>query len=148
MLTAKGPRVLEYNCRFGDPETEVLLPLLRTPLSEVLLACCEGRLAELEVSWHSDLSAACVVMASEGYPGSYLKGVPVTGAPSEAVVFHAGTALQDGKVVTAGGRVLAVTATAPSLEMALARAYRGVEQIHFEGAYFRRDIGRPMEVAR
>ncbi|MCX7683583.1 MAG: phosphoribosylamine--glycine ligase [Anaerolineae bacterium] len=150
MLTSLGPRVLEFNCRFGDPETQVLLPLLESDLLEVLLACVEGRLEEIELRW-KPACAVCVVMASRGYPGDYEKGREIAGlaeaaALPDVVVFHAGTAPAnpDGtgeRLVTAGGRVLAVTATAPTLEEARQRAYEAVGRIRFEGAHYRRDIG-------
>ena len=146
MLTAAGPRVLEFNCRFGDPETQAILPLLDGDLAEIMLACVEGRLDQVDVRWRRG-ACATVVLASQGYPGVYPKGRPISGldeaAGCEAVaVFHAGTARRDGHVVTAGGRVLAVSATGDDLPSALARAYAGVERIHFEGMHYRRDIGR------
>jgi phosphoribosylamine--glycine ligase len=146
MLTAAGPCVLEFNCRFGDPETQVILPLLDGDLAEIMLACVEGRLDQVEVRWRRG-ACATVVLASQGYPGSYPKGRPISGldeaARREAVaVFHAGTARQDGCVVTAGGRVLAVSATGDDLPTALAHAYAGVECIHFEGMQYRKDIGK------
>ncbi len=144
MLTPAGPRVLEFNCRFGDPETQVILPLLASDLLEVCAACAEGRLAEVEVAWHAG-SAACVVLASEGYPGPYPSGRVITGldrVPPDTVVFHAGTR-QDGEaVVTAGGRVLGVTGWGVDLPAALERAYAAVECIQFDGQHYRRDIGR------
>lgn len=150
MLTDDGPQVLEFNCRFGDPETQVILPLLASDLAEILLACIEGRLSEVDIAWRPQ-SCATVVMASEGYPGSYPKGRPVTGlneeqdSPAQAaevIVFHAGTSRQHGQLVTAGGRVLAVSALGPDLPAALERAYDTVETIHFDGAHYRRDIGQ------
>ena len=118
MLTDSGPRVLEFNCRFGDPETQSLLPLLESDLVEICLACIEGRLDQIQVRWSSD-QAVCVVLASGGYPGDYASGKEITGLEDAdripSVVFHAGTKQQDGRLVTAGGRVLAVTATAPTL---------------------------------
>lgn len=147
MLTPAGPKVIEYNCRFGDPETQVVLPRLKTDLIEILEAVREERLAELDIEW-ADEACACVVMASGGYPGSYPKGIDIQGldgkgqSPLADVVFHAGTKLTDGKYVTSGGRVLGVTAMAPSLSEALDRAYAAVESIHFDGAHYRRDIGR------
>ncbi len=143
MLTPDGPRVLEYNARFGDPETQVILPLLETDLVDVLDACANGRLGEIDLVWRSG-AAACVVMASEGYPGAYPKGRPVTGLDSEfdaAYVFHAGTAEREGQVVTAGGRVLAVSGWGADIAAALARAYAAVSGVSFEGAHFRHDIG-------
>jgi phosphoribosylamine--glycine ligase len=146
MLTAAGPRVLEFNCRFGDPETQAILPLLDSDLAEIMLACVEGRLDQIEVRWQRG-ACATVVLASEGYPGAYPKGRPISGLDGAAgraavAVFHAGTARQDGRVVTAGGRVLAVSATGDDLPAALSRAYAGVECIHFEGMHYRKDIGR------
>ena len=147
MLTPGGPRVLEFNCRFGDPETQVLLPLLDSDLLDVLEACVEGRLAETQVRW-KDSAAATVVAAAPGYPGSYPRGLPISGlqragAKDDVVVFHAGTRLEEGGgVVTSGGRVLAVTGLGPDLEAALERAYAGINEIRFEGLHFRGDIGR------
>jgi phosphoribosylamine--glycine ligase len=144
MLTAQGMRVLEFNCRFGDPETQVLLPLLENDLVDVFLACIEGRLDEIDVRW-KPVHAVCVVKASDGYPGPYEKGKVITGvdeanALPDTVVFQAGTKLQDGKLVTAGGRVLAVTAVGASLEEARAKAYAGAACIDFAGAQNRSDI--------
>lgn len=144
LLTPQGPRVLEFNCRFGDPEAEVILPLLKTPFSEVAMACAEGRLSELKVEWH-ERAAACVIMASPGYPDKPITGGVISGlnhANPDVLVFHAGTALQGGDIVTSGGRVLAVTGVGAHLDEALARAYRGVARIDFEGKQFRTDIGR------
>ncbi len=142
MITEKGPKVIEYNCRFGDPETQVVLPLLETDLLSVMQAVTEGRLSEIDVRF-KDQNACCVIMASDGYPQSYKKGFPIT-IPSEIEdsVFVAGAAIQDGTLVTAGGRVLGATALAPTLEEAVEGAYGLVHQIHFENAYFRRDIGK------
>jgi len=142
MLTSNGPKVIEYNCRFGDPETQVVLPLLETDLLEIFLAVREERLAELEIKWKQE-HACCVVLASGGYPEKYGSGYEIAfGEAGEAFVYHAGTKLQDGKVVTAGGRVLGVTATGASLEQAIAKAYVAVDEISFEDAFCRRDIGR------
>ncbi|MGC2162537.1 MAG: phosphoribosylamine--glycine ligase [Silvibacterium sp.] len=146
MMTARGPMVLEYNARFGDPETQAILARLDSDLLEALEACVEGRLSETELRWKPGASA-CVVAASGGYPGSYTNGYKITGLKEAAalpgvMVFHAGTALVDGEILTNGGRVLAVTATADSLDEALRRAYDGIAEIQFEGMYFRRDIGR------
>ncbi len=153
MLTDNGPKVLEFNCRFGDPETQVILPLLdqtspgAASLAEIMLACAEGRLAEVapRIRWRAG-ACATVVMAAPGYPGPYPKGLPISGlsdaaALDDVMVFHAGTALRDDRVVTAGGRVLAVSGLGPDVPAALARAYAGVARIHFEGAHYRRDIG-------
>ena len=143
MLTPDGPRVLEFNCRFGDPETQAVLPLLESDLLEIALACAQGRLAEVEIRWKAG-AAACVVMASEGYPGHAPVGRAIRGLEAEmpgAVVFHAGTRLAEGQVVTAGGRVLGVTGLGNDLAAALGNAYRAIEQITFAGAQYRHDIG-------
>ncbi len=145
MLTIDGPKVLEFNCRFGDPETQVVLPLLDGDLAEVMLAVARGELDPATVR-ASGRSAACIVMASGGYPGSYTKGKTIEGLGAAGkldgvTVFHAGTALSGGSVATSGGRVLGVTATAGELSAALDRAYEAVELITFEGAQYRRDIG-------
>ncbi|MCB8948456.1 MAG: phosphoribosylamine--glycine ligase [Ardenticatenaceae bacterium] len=144
MLTAEGPKVIEFNCRFGDPETQVVLPLLASDLMELMLACVNGRLDPNMVKIHPG-ACATVVMAAPGYPASYPKGLPITGLdalPEDIMVFHAGTATQDDQLVTSGGRVLAVTARSENLETAVARAYNGVDHIHFENAHYRKDIGR------
>ncbi|XP_051799507.1 trifunctional purine biosynthetic protein adenosine-3 [Acanthochromis polyacanthus] len=145
MLTKQGPKVLEFNCRFGDPECQVLLPLLQSDLYEVILNTMSGKLASSAPVWHQDSSAVTVVMASAGYPGSYQKGVPITGLTQlqdlGLQVFHAGTALKEGGVVSSGGRVLTVTAVRSSLETALQAANRGVAAVGFPGAVYRRDIG-------
>jgi phosphoribosylamine--glycine ligase len=144
MLTARGPRVLEFNCRLGDPETQAVLPLLESDLIEVLQACIDGRLDRLQLRWRKEASVT-VVMASEGYPESYRTGLEISGIEeAEALgctLYHAGTKLQNGRLLTAGGRVLAVTATGPDVPRAAQRAYAGVERIHFVGAHYRRDIG-------
>ena len=141
MLTPDGPKVIEYNCRFGDPETQVVLPLLESDLLEIMLACTEGRLAETEVRF-SDKCACCVVVASEGYPASYKTGyeIDVDGV-SDADVYFAGAKRAEGKLVTSGGRVLGVTATAETLADAVKKAYAETEKVHFANAYFRHDIG-------
>jgi phosphoribosylamine--glycine ligase len=144
MLTKSGPKVLEFNARFGDPETQVYLTRLENDLVELLLASAEGRLASHELAWSPNASV-CVVMASGGYPGSYPKGKVITGlAAANALpntkVFHAGTAMKDGQTVTNGGRVLGVTAWAKDLAAARNAAYAAVERVHFEGAHARRDI--------
>uniref|UniRef100_A0A674EP20 Trifunctional purine biosynthetic protein adenosine-3 n=1 Tax=Salmo trutta TaxID=8032 RepID=A0A674EP20_SALTR len=142
MLTKQGPKVLEFNCRFGDPECQVLMPLLKSDLYEVLQSTLEGKLASSAPEWHQDSSAVTVVMASPGYPGSYKKGVAITGRYETGVqVFHAGTSLKEGGVVSSGGRVLTVTAVRSSLEMAVHAANRGVAAVGFPGAVYRRDIG-------
>jgi phosphoribosylamine--glycine ligase len=149
MLTDAGLKVLEFNCRFGDPETQVILPLLRSDPIEVILACVEGRLAAVSVEWRNQAHVG-VVMTSAGYPGAYQTGYEIHGLGFEledSQVFHAATALTtDGRaprVVTSGGRVLTVTGWGDSLEVARTRAYRRVESISFEGSYYRTDIGRP-----
>ena len=145
MIQEGRPRVVEYNCRFGDPEAQVVLPLIETDLAELLDALASGRLESVDLA-RRDGAAACVVMASGGYPGAYEKGVPIRGLDeAEAVpgvqVFHAGTCRRDGQVLTNGGRVLGVTALAADLPDALERAYRAVDLISFDGAQYRRDIG-------
>ena len=142
MITEKGPKVIEYNCRFGDPETQVVLPLLESDLLEIMLAVTEGRLSEVPVEF-SDGAACCVIMASEGYPVAYGKGFPIS-IPEDLreKVYVAGAAEKDGQLVTAGGRVLGVTETAGSLKEAIDRAYADVSRIHFDNEYYRRDIGQ------
>lgn len=145
MLTKQGPKVLEFNARFGDPETQVYLPRLENDLVELLEASINGSLAAVELHW-SPTVAVCVVMASGGYPGSYAKGKPISGLAAAAElpntkVFHAGTATAGGQTVTAGGRVLGVTSWGPDLEQARRAAYAAVERIRFDGAQFRGDIG-------
>ncbi|MBS5874213.1 MAG: phosphoribosylamine--glycine ligase [Clostridiales bacterium] len=145
MLTPDGPKVIEYNSRFGDPETQVVLPRLKTPLIEIVEAVVNGTLAQQEIEWE-DNACACVVMASGGYPKSYPKGLEITGLDDNGqipgvTVYHAGTSYKDGKFFTAGGRVLGVTACGNTLAAALQKAYDGVHRIHFEGAHYRKDIG-------
>lgn len=141
MLTKDGPKVIEYNCRFGDPETQVVLPLLESDLLTVMRAVTEERLADCPVKF-SDGSAACVILASKGYPGAYEKGFPIEiPADLDAEVYVAGAKTQDGRLVTAGGRVLGVTALGKDLPEALDRAYDAVKRVRFENAYYRRDIG-------
>jgi len=155
MMTARGPQVLEFNARFGDPETQAILLRLESDLVDALEAAIDGRLAETELRWTPGASA-CVVASSAGYPGSYETGFPISGLSSAGQVpgvqvfhsgsahsgsAHSGSARLGGQLVTAGGRVLGVAAAAPSLEEALARAYQAMAEIHFEGIYFRRDIG-------
>lgn len=146
MITDEGPKVVEYNCRLGDPEAQVLLPMLETDLVDVFDRLADGRLDGLSLRV-SEGAAACVVMASDGYPGSYDKGKAIDGidvaeALDGVVVFQAGTAEEGGRLVTDGGRVLGVTSTGRDLALAIERAYNGVERIQFEGAQFRRDIGQ------
>ena len=149
MLTPKGAKVIEYNCRFGDPETQVVLPLLETDLVDIMEAVWEEKLDSLEVKW-SDKSCACVVMASGGYPEKYETGKEIGGldekgqstAHKDVCVYHAGTKLENGKYLTSGGRVLGVTATDESLQGALDKAYAAVKDISFEKAHYRTDIGK------
>jgi phosphoribosylamine--glycine ligase len=143
MLTDDGPSVLEFNCRFGDPETQVILPLMLGDLGELLLACADGKLGDLKAKW-LDRSALCVVAASGGYPGKYEKGYPITGqltGKGNWVVFHAGTTMIDGQLATNGGRVLGVTGVAADLRQAYDRAYEAIKGIEFEGMQYRQDIG-------
>ncbi|HXE74883.1 MAG TPA: phosphoribosylamine--glycine ligase [Candidatus Xenobia bacterium] len=145
MLTADGPKVLEFNCRMGDPECQPLMVRLESDLADVLEKVAAGKLAGTELSWRNEASA-CVVLASGGYPGKYETGKSITGIEEAeklgAAVFHAGTKRADGKLVTAGGRVLGVTARGSTLQGAVERAYAAVEKIQFEGMHYRRDIGR------
>ena len=146
MLTPEGPKVIEYNCRFGDPETQVVLPLLESDLFTVMRAVTEGRLKEIEVTFSAE-AAACVVLASGGYPGHYEKGKAISGLTEgqlpggEAVIYHAGTEQKAGALITSGGRVMGVTAKGESLKAALDKAYAAAEKISFEGLHKRRDIG-------
>lgn len=145
MLTADGPKVIEFNARFGDPEAQVVLPLLQNDLLDVMLACIDGRLKDVDLRFKEG-AAANIVLASPGYPGAYPKGLPIDGLDEAdqlgLTVFHAGTAFdEDGILVTSGGRVLGVMATGADLPAALSRAYLGVNAIQFEGKQFRRDIG-------
>ena len=144
MLTADGPKVVEYNARFGDPETQAVLPLLMSDLMEIMLAVREQRLEQLDIRWRGG-AAACVVLASGGYPGKYEGGKVITGIVKAealgATVYHAGTAVKDGALVTAGGRVLGVTALGDTLADAVRSAYMAAKEIHFDGAHMRSDIG-------
>ena len=147
MMTPDGPKVIEYNCRFGDPETQVVLPLLESDLLKIMLATTNGTLGETEVKF-SSRAAACVILASGGYPVAYEKGKEISGLTEgqltdagDVTVYHAGTAIQDGKLVTHGGRVLGVTATAPTLEEALRKAYAATDRISFDKMHKRTDIG-------
>ncbi len=144
MIKGDSVKVVEFNCRFGDPETQVVLPLLDSDLAEIMLACATGTLDQVEIKW-SDKAAVCVVMASGGYPESYEKGKVITGLDAaeedkDVVVFHAGTKMADGNVVTSGGRVLGVTAVDKNIRAARDRAYAAVEKIDFDKKYFRKDI--------
>lgn len=145
MLTPKGPKVIEYNCRFGDPETQVVLPRLKTDIIDIFEAINSGTLAELEIEW-ADEACACVIAASGGYPKSYPKGIEITGLENGqkdgVIVYHAGTAIKDGKLVTSGGRVLGVTALGSDLQQALDKAYAALDEIHFDNMHFRHDIGK------
>ncbi len=145
MITPKGPKVIEYNCRFGDPETQVVLPRLKTDIMDIFEAINNETLSELDIEW-SDEACTCVIMASKGYPKSYPKGIEITGLTDgqlEGVtVYHAGTAIKDGKLVTSGGRVLGVTALGNNLQDALNKSYDAVEKINFDGAHYRKDIGK------
>ncbi|MEE1279564.1 MAG: phosphoribosylglycinamide synthetase C domain-containing protein, partial [Oscillospiraceae bacterium] len=141
MLTENGPKVIEYNCRFGDPETQVVLPLLETDLLSVMQAVTYERLSEIDVKFSSE-NACCVIMASNGYPQKYDKGFEIS-IPEEIwdKVYVAGAEIKNGKLVTSGGRVLGVTAVAKSLKNAVSDAYKLVKEIHFANAYYRNDIG-------
>jgi phosphoribosylamine--glycine ligase len=144
MISEGGPKVMEFNCRFGDPETQVVLPLLKNDIAEIFLSIIEGELDLEEIEW-TDHYALCVVIASPGYPGSYEKGAEIFGLErikDEATVFHAGTKLYNGKFITDGGRVLGVTAIDKSMEKAISKAYAAVDKIKFKGMQYRRDIGR------
>lgn len=143
MITEDGPKVIEFNARFGDPETQVVLPLLDSDMVEVMMACVNGNLADLDIQWKND-AAVCVVMAAGGYPQSYNKGDVITGldtaAQQGAIVFHAGTAKDGDNIVTNGGRVLGVTALGSDIQQAVDNAYRAVKAIHFDNVHYRNDI--------
>lgn len=145
MLTEDGPKVIEFNCRFGDPEAQAILPRLESDLLDLIEGVVDGTLATIAPTWSAE-AAMTVVMASRGYPGEYETGVPITGIDaaeaSGATVFHAGTKTIDDRLVTTGGRVLAITALGQDLRMAAVNAYHAVKQIHFNGAHYRKDIGR------
>ena len=142
MITPKGPKVIEYNCRFGDPETQVVLPLLKTDLFEIMKAVSEERLAEINVEF-SDESACCVIMASDGYPEKYEKGFEITVDDGfDADLFIAGAKAENGKLLSNGGRVLGVTAVADNLRAAIDKAYAEVKKVNFGNAYYRKDIGK------
>lgn len=148
MITPQGPKVVEYNCRFGDPETQVVLPLLKTDLFDIMRAVHDGTLADLQIEW-SDQAAACVIEASGGYPESYQKGYEIHGLDEDGqkdgvIVYHAGTKKENGKYYTNGGRVLGITALGASLGEALDRAYEAVNGIGFENMHYRKDIGRKL----
>ncbi len=146
MLTKDGPKVLEYNARFGDPETQVVIPRLKTDLLEIFEAIIDERLSDIKIEW-DDNAAVCVVAASGGYPGKYPTGLEINGldaaqADGNTIVFHAGTSFKDEKFHTAGGRVLGVTAVEKTMDLAINKAYAGIEKINFEGIHYRKDIGR------
>ncbi|HEY2980609.1 MAG TPA: phosphoribosylamine--glycine ligase [Anaerolineales bacterium] len=150
MLTEAGPRVVEFNCRFGDPEAQAVLPMLESDLIQIALACTDGHLAEVDLRWKPG-AAASVVLASGGYPEKYETGIPIQGlegANEDAIVFHASTRFANGEVVTAGGRVLCVTGIGASLQDALDSAYARIESISFEGMQYRRDIGRRSQAVK
>ena len=142
MITKKGAKVLEYNARFGDPETQVVLPRLKTDLYEIFDAIIDGRLSDVDIQWTDD-ACVCVILASGGYPESYKKGVPITigKLPEDIVLYHAGTAFKDGTLVTSGGRVIGVTAKGKDIEEARKKAYDAIKNIHFDGMFYRHDIG-------
>ena len=146
MLTPEGPKVIEFNSRFGDPETQVVLPRLKTDFAEIVEAVAKERLSELDIQWAEE-AAACVILASGGYPGSYEKGKEIHGLDEKGqaegvTVYHAGTKAEAGKFLTSGGRVLGVTALGADLNGALEKAYGAVEKIGFEGSFYRKDIGK------
>ena len=144
MLTADGPRVIEFNCRFGDPETQVIMPLLDSDILDIFTACIDGKLADVDIRW-KDGAAACVVLASGGYPGKYAGDIEIKGldqAQTNAFTFHAGTKFADGKIVTAGGRVLCVSGWGENIRAALDGAYGAIASISFDGMQYRTDIGQ------
>ena len=141
MLTENGPKVIEYNCRFGDPETQVVLPLLESDLLEIMISVQNGTLSETEVKFKNG-HACCVVMASEGYPSAYAKGFEITFDNGTDGIFSAGTTLEDGVLKTSGGRVLGVTDIGGTLEEAIEKAYKKVKTVHFDNAFYRKDIGQ------
>ena len=146
MVTKNGLKVVEFNCRFGDPETQVVLPRLKSDLLEIMLASAEGQLHTVKAEW-DERPAVCIVLASGGYPGKYengkeIKGLEEAGKLKDVTVFHAGTALKDGKIVTNGGRVLGVTALGDDIKDALDKAYAAVKLISFDGMHYRKDIAK------
>ena len=145
MMTPQGPMVLEFNCRFGDPETQVLMRRLKSDLLDLIESTIDGALSSIQPAW-DERAAVCIVLASGGYPGAIEKGKVITGIDAanndpDVVVFHAGTALKEGRIVTSGGRVLGVTALGATLEEARTKAYAAADKISFEGKQLRRDIG-------
>ena len=153
IFTDEGPKVVEFNARFGDPECQILMPLLKTDLVDLLIAASDGHLDELQIE-NSLEAAVCIIMAADGYPGSYEKGFAIDGLEhftdrEDLVVFHAGTTLRNGTFCTDSGRVLGVTATGANIQAAVDKAYAAVDQISFDNAYFRRDIAhRALERTR
>ena len=150
MLTDDGPKVLEYNARFGDPEAQVVLPRLKNDIIDIFEACIDGTLDQTELEFESDKAAVCVVLASDGYPVSYEKGFPIEGlekfeGKDDYYCFHAGTAFKDGKIVTNGGRVLGITAIGADLKEARAKAYEATEWVSFQNKYMRHDIGHAID---
>ncbi len=146
MITKEGPKVLEFNVRFGDPETQPIMMRLKTDLIDIIEHILDGKLDKIKIEW-DERAAVCIVLASKGYPGAYGKGKEISGLfeskfVDDAVVFHAGTAMKDGKIVTSGGRVLGVTAMADTIKSAIDRAYQVVHMISFDGKHYRSDIGR------
>jgi len=146
MLTKNGPKVIEYNARFGDPETQVILPRLKTPLIDIIEATIEEKLDSIEIKWDNN-ACACVILASGGYPGTYRKGLPITGLDQNGqapniTVYHSGTSYVNNEFQTNGGRVLGITATGKTIEEAIRNAYSGVSKIYFEGCHYRKDIGK------
>jgi phosphoribosylamine--glycine ligase len=149
ILTAQGTKTIEFNARFGDPETQVILPRLETDLLDIFLASVNGRLEEMDIRW-SDEAVVCVILASQGYPGGYPKGLPISGLNEveQSLVFHAGTALKDGQLVTNGGRVLGVVGRGRNITEAREQAYRDAERIQFEGKQYRTDIAKKALIAK
>jgi phosphoribosylamine---glycine ligase len=146
MITADGPKVIEFNCRFGDPETQVVLPRMKSDLLDAFMACVDGTVDQLDLSWH-DEAAVCVVLSAEGYPGSYEKGKEIKGLEEfkdkeDLFVFQAGTINEEGSIKTAGGRVLSVTALGEDIKGAIKKVYNNINKIQFEGMYYRKDIGK------
>ena len=143
MITNEGPKVVEFNARFGDPETQVVLPLLESDLGEIMQACINGTLKDTEIKW-SNKAAVCVVMSAGGYPAKYNKGDEIVGLDKAKdaglLVFHAGTAQKDGKIVTSGGRVLGVVDIGEDIKSAVDKVYQNIDLIHFDNAYYRKDI--------
>ena len=147
MLTKDGPKIIEFNARFGDPECQVYMRLLDSDLLEIINACVDKKLDQIEIKWGKNVFACNIALASGGYPGNYEKGKKIYGIDeaekeTDIVVFHAGTTIKDEKIVTNGGRVLGVSATGSTLEEALKKAYKAIEKVSFRGMQYRRDIGK------